>query len=59
MMAWIMDAFREAGLRRAFLESGGHNDAAHAFFARWGFREVSVTMMAELGPSVPAANPDS
>jgi GNAT superfamily N-acetyltransferase len=50
MMEWILDAFREAGLARAFLESGGHNEEAHRFFTRRGFRQVSVTMMAELGP---------
>ncbi len=48
MMAWIFAAFRAAGLTRAFLESGGHNDEAHAFFERWGFHEISIVMMAEL-----------
>jgi N-acetylglutamate synthase-like GNAT family acetyltransferase len=59
IMDWILAAFREAGLARAFLESGGHNDAAHGFFARHGFSQVSVTMMAELTPQAAAANPDS
>jgi GNAT superfamily N-acetyltransferase len=59
MMDWIIEAFRQAGLTRAFLESGGHNDAAHAFFARWGFAEVSVTMMAEIAPQPRAAKSDS
>jgi N-acetylglutamate synthase-like GNAT family acetyltransferase len=59
MMAWIFEAFRKAGLSRAFLESGGHNDAAHEFFARLGFAEVSVTMMAELGPQAFSAKTDS
>jgi GNAT superfamily N-acetyltransferase len=59
MMTWIFEAFRQAGLRRAFLESGGHNDAAHEFFARWGFAEVSVTMMAEIAPQAPVAKTDS
>jgi GNAT superfamily N-acetyltransferase len=59
MMEWILDAFARAGLTRAFLESGGQNDEAHRFFARWGFEAVSVTMMAELAGADRAPKPDS
>ncbi len=48
MMVWILDAFRQRGLKRAFLESGGSNHEAHGFFARWGFHQTSIVMMAEL-----------
>ena len=51
MMSWIMAAFRAAGLKRAFLESGEGNHHAHRFFERWGFHTVSVVMMSELPPS--------
>ncbi|MGL5363024.1 MAG: GNAT family N-acetyltransferase [Bosea sp. (in: a-proteobacteria)] len=49
MMAWILDAFRQRRLKRAFLESGGGNHDAHGFFERWGFHQTSIVMMAELG----------
>ncbi|MGL4976009.1 MAG: GNAT family N-acetyltransferase, partial [Bosea sp. (in: a-proteobacteria)] len=49
LMGWILDAFRQRGLKRAFLESGGGNHDAHGFFERWGFHQTSIVMMAELG----------
>lgn len=48
MMTWILDAFCQRGLKRAFLESGGSNHEAHGFFARWGFHQTSIVMMAAL-----------
>ena len=47
MMTWIADRFRHAGINRLFLESGLGNDRAHHFFERFGFRQVSIVMMAE------------
>jgi len=48
MMRWILDQFRRAGLKRAFLESGFRNERAHHLFERIGFSTVSVVMMKEL-----------
>jgi ribosomal protein S18 acetylase RimI-like enzyme len=45
---WICDRMQEAGLRRIYLESGLTNEAAHHWFERNGFHQVSVVMMAPL-----------
>ncbi|HEX8663074.1 MAG TPA: GNAT family N-acetyltransferase [Beijerinckiaceae bacterium] len=48
MIEWIAERFREAGIRRLFLESGIGNDAAHHLFERLGFKAVSIVMMRDL-----------
>jgi GNAT superfamily N-acetyltransferase len=48
MMNWIFEAFRARGLKRVFLESGEANHDAHDFFARFGLKQVSIVMMAEI-----------
>jgi GNAT superfamily N-acetyltransferase len=48
MMQWILQKFAEAGVRRAFLESGLGNEGAHHLFERLGFRTTSIVMMREL-----------
>ena len=47
-LAWITEACRQGGMKRLFLESGGDNHGAHAFFARDGFVPTSVVMMRTL-----------
>ena len=49
MMQWIADQFRQAGLKRAFLESGMNNHRAHELFEHLGFQQVSIVMAKELG----------
>jgi GNAT superfamily N-acetyltransferase len=48
MLDWIARQAQARGIRRLFLESGAHNDRAHAFFGREGFRPTSIVMMREL-----------
>ena len=48
IMQWILDHFRRAGLKRAFLESGSGNERAHHLFERIGFSALSVVMMKDL-----------
>lgn len=48
VMQWILDHFRRAGLKRAFLESGSGNERAHHLFERIGFSAMSVVMMKDL-----------
>jgi GNAT superfamily N-acetyltransferase len=48
MIEWIAERFREAGIRRVFLESGIGNDAAHHLFERLAFKTVSIVMMRDL-----------
>ncbi len=48
MMVWILEEFARAGARRAFLESGLHNDKAHHLFEELGFASVSIVMMRDL-----------
>jgi N-acetylglutamate synthase-like GNAT family acetyltransferase len=48
IMRWILDHFRQAGIKRAFLESGGGNERAHHLFERIGFKTLSVVMMKDL-----------
>ena len=45
VMEWIVDAFRRAGIKRVFLESGITNESAHHLFERLGFETVSIVMM--------------
>ncbi len=49
VLHWIEGEARAWGAARLFLESGIHNEAAHAFFERHGFRTCSITMMKALG----------
>jgi GNAT superfamily N-acetyltransferase len=48
MIEWIAERFREAEIRRVFLESGIGNEAAHHLFERIGFKTVSIVMMKDL-----------
>ncbi len=49
ILDWVFAQARQEGIKRVFLESGKDNHAAHRFFERNGFREVSIVMMADLG----------
>jgi len=44
----IFAEMREAGKASIFLESGGRNTAAHRFFAKQGFRQISISMCRRL-----------
>lgn len=48
VMNWIVAELGKAAIQRVFLESGGHNSAAHRFFERMGFRQISIVMMRDL-----------
>jgi GNAT superfamily N-acetyltransferase len=48
MLDWITLRSRDRGISRLFLESGIENEAAHRFFARYGFSPISKTMMLDL-----------
>jgi ribosomal protein S18 acetylase RimI-like enzyme len=50
VMDWIVAELRKAAIRRVFLESGETNTAAHHFFERLGFRQISIVMMRDLDP---------
>jgi N-acetylglutamate synthase-like GNAT family acetyltransferase len=41
---WLFRELRAAGKSSVFLESGGRNRAAHRFFEKQGFRQVSISM---------------
>jgi GNAT superfamily N-acetyltransferase len=45
---WISHEALRRGIRRMYLESGMHNEEAHRFFERVGFRPCSVVMMRTL-----------
>jgi ribosomal protein S18 acetylase RimI-like enzyme len=46
-MRWMVEQFKNAGIHRVFLESGVENESAHAFFKRFGFKQISMVMMYE------------
>jgi len=48
VMDWIIAALRKAAIHRVFLESGEANVAAHRFFERLGFRQISIVMMRDI-----------
>lgn len=48
ILDWIADEAKARNIRRLFLESGVHNEHAHHFFEREGFRTVSIVMMRSL-----------
>jgi GNAT superfamily N-acetyltransferase len=48
MTDWIIAELRRAGIQRIFLESGRDNAAAHHFFERCGFKQVSIVMMRDI-----------
>lgn len=48
VMNWIIAELRKAAIRRVFLESGKTNIAAHHFFERVGFKQVSIVMMRDI-----------
>lgn len=48
MLRFYVDEIRKLGVSRVFLESGADNHSAHETFEKYGFQQVSVTMMAEI-----------
>jgi GNAT superfamily N-acetyltransferase len=48
VLEWIERQAVDRGMSRLFLESGLHNEEAHAFFRREGFSACSVIMMKAL-----------
>lgn len=48
MMQWILKQISNAGIRRAFLESGQENLSAHHLFQQLGFEKTSFVMMRDL-----------
>jgi GNAT superfamily N-acetyltransferase len=48
VMDWIVTELRKAAIQRVFLESGETNTAAHHFFERLGFRQISIVMMRDI-----------
>lgn len=48
MLDWIFAEARLQRVARVFLESGLDNHAAHHFFERNGFKQVSIVMMTQL-----------
>ncbi|QCI67857.1 GNAT family N-acetyltransferase [Phreatobacter stygius] len=48
LVDWIAAEARARGATRLFLESGIHNDRAHAFFEKQGFARLSTVMLREL-----------
>lgn len=48
VIEWIAAEARERRIRRLFLESGVHNESAHHFFERSGFKACSVVMLRSL-----------
>jgi GNAT superfamily N-acetyltransferase len=48
MTDWIIAELGRAGIQRIFLESGRDNAAAHHFFERCGFEQVSIVMMRDI-----------
>ena len=48
MLSFYRGELKRLGVSRVFLESGAGNVSAHETFEKYGFRTVSVTMMAEI-----------
>jgi GNAT superfamily N-acetyltransferase len=48
LLDWVSTELGAEGIQRLFLESGIGNDAAHHFFEREGFQQISVVMMKAL-----------
>jgi GNAT superfamily N-acetyltransferase len=48
MTDWIIAELGRTGIQRIFLESGRDNAAAHHFFERCGFKQVSIVMMRDI-----------
>jgi len=49
---WIFQEAKQNQIKRMFLESGKANHAAHHFFQRNGFEQVSIVMMADIDAQV-------